>query len=266
MPMPTMKQIRQAHSWKREYEKYLPLSRFFYRPVGFFLTWISVRMGISTEAVSWLSFISGICGLLLIMGKGILCIWCGIGLLLLFNLLDCVDGSVARVMRTENPYGKLLDSVLGDAVDFPFFIVVGIMVYRHPSLMGFDPPLLVGVFFGPAFGVMTGLAYIMLRHTEQLFHYQIRGVHSKTGEGLSNERHWTQIRAYEAKEIRSKSVLRVIDRNLRVRETHYFFLIIALLMKSVDVFLMIFFAYYMLHLFITSAVFFRRAKKLRKPQ
>jgi hypothetical protein len=37
--LPTLNQIRKAHGWKRDYEKYLPISRFVFRPVGFLLTW-----------------------------------------------------------------------------------------------------------------------------------------------------------------------------------------------------------------------------------
>src|SRR5713226_2142079 len=59
----------------------------------------------------------------------------GLALLLLFNLLDCVDGSIARAMGTGNPYGRFLDSACGAVVDLGFWAAVGIAAFRHPSLL-----------------------------------------------------------------------------------------------------------------------------------
>ncbi len=117
---PTLQEIRKAHSWKREYERYLPLSRYIFRPMGFLLTWLAIRVEMTTEAVSWLSLMVGLTGCLFLMSGWEQAIPVGLGLLLFFNLLDCVDGSIARATKSENPYGKFLDSICGGIVDLAF--------------------------------------------------------------------------------------------------------------------------------------------------
>jgi hypothetical protein len=265
--LPTLEQIREAHSWKRNYERYLPLSRYFYRPIGFLLTWLGIRMGLTTEAVSWLSGILGIAGLLFLMGKSLNLIWVGIGLLILFNLLDCVDGSIARVMKTENPYGKFLDSVLGDVIDFAFFAAVGIMAYRHPFLVGSNSRSEDGTLLCLVIGGVTGFFYILLSHVEQLFDCQIRNpklnTQGNTASHMSMPTESVSGFRLNVTESTFKAFLRLMDRNFRVRETHYLFLIFAILLESLHIFLMLFFAYYSLHTVLTSIAFFRRAKLLR---
>jgi hypothetical protein len=270
--LPSLDQIREAHSRKRDYERYLPLSRYFYRPLGFLLTWVAIRIGLTTEAASWLSGIFGIGGLLFLIGKSLDMIWVGIALLFLFNLLDCVDGSIARVMKTENPYGKFLDSVLGDVVDFAFFAVVGIMAFRHPFLAGLNSRFANGSLLCLAIGGMTCFFSILLVHIEQTFNYQIRKLHLNEQKkpvfnnisGSSNSP--SSIAMKINTETKWKRILRYINRNLRVRETHYLFVILALLFNSIDIFLIIFLVYFLLHAFITGIVYFNRAKQLRSTQ
>src|SRR4030042_5450838 len=131
---PALFQIYQSHSWKRDYERYMPLSRYVYRLAGFHVTWLAVRLGITTEIASYFSAVLGATGLLFLTSKNADVVIGGIILLHLFNLFDCVDGSIARVMKTENPYGKFLDSVIGDAVNFCFFFIVGVMIFQNSRL------------------------------------------------------------------------------------------------------------------------------------
>jgi glycosyltransferase involved in cell wall biosynthesis len=265
--LPSLKQIRGSHAWKREYEKFLPLSRYFYRPIGFLLTWIGIRLGLTTEVVSWLSGILGIGGLLFLMGKSLYSVWLGIGLLVFFNLLDCVDGSIARVMKTENPYGKFLDSVLGDIINFAFFAAVGILAYRHPLLVSLNFGSEDGTPLYLAIGGMTSFFYILLSHVEQLFIYQIKNLNidyqGNTASHVTRPSESVPGFGPNFSESTSKTILRLMDRNFRVRETHYLLLFFALLLKRVDFFLLLFFTYYLLHIILTSLVYFYRAKMMR---
>ena len=202
------------------------------------------------------------------MGKSIEFIWVGIGLLIFFNLLDCVDGSIARVMRTENPYGKLLDSVLGDVVDFAFFGALGILTYRHPQLLYWPFPFNNGSIFWIVISGLTAFFYVLLRNIEQLFDYQIFELEcnlhttaSPPGEDSKNESSGDS--AQKPKKRTWKDRLRLLDRNLKVRETHFLFFITAISLNAVDVFLLFFLVYYLFHTLITGGVYFYRAKRVR---
>jgi phosphatidylglycerophosphate synthase len=268
---PTLRQIVDAHAWKRDYEKYLPISRFLFRPIGFLLTWVAIRVGLTTEAVSWLSGIVGIVGCLCLVGGYEYMLPVGIGLLLFFNLLDCVDGSIARTMKTENTYGKFLDSVLGDLVDFAFFFTISIMVFRHPNLLYWPSPFNQGAIFWLIIGGASAFFYIFLRHIEMLFEYQIYSVEVKISESSSGgdqaDDKLNRLHNYvEKKGVDWKGILRLVDRNVRVRETIYTLLLIAVLLKIVDMLLLIYFVYFLLHTGISVIVYSLRAKKLRDVQ
>jgi hypothetical protein len=266
--LPTLKQVRDSHTWKQDYEKYMPLSRFFYRPLGFLLTWGAIRIGATTEMVSYLSAVIGVLGCLLLTCKYQSCLFIGIIALHFFNLLDCVDGSIARAMKTENPYGKFLDSVLGDLVDFGFFFCISIMAFRHPNLLKWSSPFNQDVMFWLLIGCSTAFFYIFLRHIELLFEYQIYSAELKISGSRSNEdqikdKFGTSHYYMKGKGADWKGILRLLDRNLRVRETIYAFLLIAFLLNLIDLFLFAYFVYFLFHIGISCSVYFLRAKRLR---
>jgi len=247
--LPTLRQIRETHGWKYEYERYLPLSRYIFRPIGFLLTWVFIRLGLTTEGASWISVMIGVAGCLSLTAGPERLLPIGIGLLFLFNLFDCIDGSIARATGTENPYGRFLDSVLGSVIDFAFFGVIGIMSYRHPHLLLWPNPgghsvvtwLIVGE-IAAFFKVLTG--YMEYTYEDQILKVLIQKEGSKDASP-------------------KKNILRLIDRNLRVRETHYFLLAFAYIGKVVDVFLIAFAFYYTLRTVLVGAFYCARGKKIR---
>jgi len=266
---PTILQIYESHSWKREYERFMPLSRYVYRPVGFLVTWVAVRLGITTEIASYISAVLGAGGLFLITTKDPNMLISGIILLHLFNLFDCVDGSIARVMKTENPYGKFLDSIIGDAVNFCFFLVVGVMIFQNPGLSFYrlvDPGITPNTWL--LIGGCTALGYVLLQHIEDIYDSQLR----KSWDNLSganlhddsakDERGEAKIAIHKMKDF--SHLFRLIDRNLRVRETHYFILIFAYWLCFIDIFLVFFLVYYSVRVLATTVVFGRRAIILKK--
>lgn len=268
---PTLYQISETHAWKRDYEKYLPFSRYVYRPAGFLVTWIAIRLGMTTEMASYFSAILGITGLLFLVSKNESLIIGAIILLHLFNLFDCVDGSIARATKTENPYGKFLDSIIGDAINFAFFAFVGIMLYRHPDLAlsqtilaDLSPNLWIII------GGGTALSFILLQHIESIYDAQLRAFwNSLPNEKTLNGNELVSEELVKEPEERLKSLanlIRLIDRNFRVRETHYFILIFAFWLRFIDVFLVFFLFYCSIRLVATAVLFGRRALTLKRRQ
>ncbi len=170
---PTLREIRETHAWKREYERYLPLSRFVFRPVGFLLTWIAIRIGLTSEAVSWLSGFIGLIAYLCLISSQEYLLLVGIGLLCFFNLLDCVDGSIARTMKTENPYGRFLDSIMY-WIDMGFWALIGIVAYRYPGLLYCFDPLGYGPIFWLAVAGLTSYFFILIGFVESTFDQFVR--------------------------------------------------------------------------------------------
>ena len=78
---------------------------------------------------------------------------------------------------------------------------------------------------------------------------------------------WTDLQKGASTEVDSSSTkidfFRLIDRNLRVRETHYFLLAFAYLGRVIDIFLAAYALYYILHTILVGAIYCARGKKVR---
>ena len=266
---PTLLEIRKAHASKYEYERYLLLSRYVFRPVGFLLTWVSIRIGLSSEAISWLSGLVGLIGCLSLLITQEQLLPVGIGLLLLFNLLDCVDGSMARVMNTQNPYGRFLDSLMG-FIDMAFWAVIGIMAYNHSKFLTFHNPFDYGSILWLAVGGLTCYFSIMVGYVERIFDELVRDEWNKIKSNIGkNSQDFNQFntdsKISHKKSLSSqvKDILRAINTNLRVRETHYFLLILAYLTRTIDLLLGLFFLYYSLQTILLVIIYYIRSRKLR---
>ncbi|MEK6715534.1 MAG: CDP-alcohol phosphatidyltransferase family protein [Candidatus Omnitrophota bacterium] len=260
---PTLQEIRDAHFCRREYERYLPLSRYLFRPVGFLLTWIGIRIGLTSEAVSWLSGLVGLIGLLCLLSAQTQLLPIGIGLLLLFNLLDCIDGSIARTMKTQNQYGKFLDSLMG-WVDMGFWAVIGVMAYHNPQLLHWPNPLDKGVIVWLAAGGLTCFFFILVRYIEQIFDELLRDDWDKLldkPESDISKNKTTGSRNNPTSVI--MNIIRRINHNMRVRETQYLLLILAYWGKVIDLLLIVFLFYYTLHTMLLIIIYTARGKQIR---
>jgi hypothetical protein len=261
---PILREILDAQTSRREYIRYLPLARCVLYPIAYRITWLAIRIGLTTEAVAWLSGVVGLIGFLCLMsGQEYLCP-IGIGLLIFFNILDCVDGSIARTMNTQNPYGKFLDSLMG-WIDMGFWALIGVVAYHHPQLLCWSNPLGNGVFFWLAIGGLTCYFFNLVGFIEGTFDNVLR----KDWDELSVS-HKSDIS--ENKEIEKRKVSRLfilnivrrINHNLRVRETHYFLLVFAYCGNVIDLLLGFFLFYYFLHAVFLIIVYSNRGRCLIK--
>ena len=266
--LPKLREIWAAHSWKRDYEKYLLLSRFIFRPIGFLLTWIAIRAGLTSEAVSWFSGFVGIAACVCLVSGNANLLPFGLALLIFFNLLDCVDGSIARTMKTENPYGRFLDSICGGIVDMAFWAVVGIMAYHHPHYLLRPDPFEYGPIFWLVLGGLTCFLFILLGYLEQTFDRLLRSGWERLNADIVNTEELTmKKRSFQhlrsSQKDKSVNILRKINTNLRVRETHYFFLIITFWLGIIDFLLEFYFLYYTVHTIILMIIYCSRGTKIR---
>ncbi|MBI4287983.1 MAG: CDP-alcohol phosphatidyltransferase family protein [Chloroflexi bacterium] len=100
------------------------------RRTSFYPTWLLVRLGLSANTVTALSFVVGLAGAALLVAA-----WrdalplAGAVLVNLWNWLDYVDGNIARYKRSESSYGHLLDQTVGSVVVVLFGIAAGLSVY-----------------------------------------------------------------------------------------------------------------------------------------
>ena len=250
--MPALREIREAHGSnqvRREYERYLFFNGYLFRPIGFLLTWVAIRMGATSEGVSWLSGAVGLAGCSLLVSGSQEAVPVGIGVLFLFNLLDCVDGDIARSMKTRNPYGRFLDSVCGGVIDLAFWGIVGIMAFQHPQLLCRPQPFGYGPIFWLAVGGATCFLSIWMGYLEMCFDELLRPAWDRmknTEVAMSSSVSAVDNHpSVEPLSRRSAAVwTRAVMTNLRVRETHYALLLVAYMTATVDLLLAAYLTYY----------------------
>ena len=123
----------------------------FYRPIGYRLARMLQHTGITPNMVTLLSiFVGAGTGYLFYFTHRPAYTLAGILLLILANILDCVDGQLARLTGIKSEIGRILDGIAGDI--WFTLIYVGLAL-RLSHLYG------SGWFFAPA--VASGLYHVL---------------------------------------------------------------------------------------------------------
>jgi phosphatidylglycerophosphate synthase len=99
------------------------------RPLSVPVAWLALRLGLSANAVSYLSVLFSLAGGVLFSQEGfVLPLW-GAILLNVFSILDCTDGGVARTTKTAGPWGGWADAVMGFVAYTAVFLSTGVYVF-----------------------------------------------------------------------------------------------------------------------------------------
>ena len=121
------------------------IGRFISRPISFVLTFLAANIGLSAWFVSILSAVCALSGCILFAFDNNVLSWIGVGLVILWSILDCVDGNVARLTKTQSKYGEFMDAESGYIICAFVYIAIGIKSSYDVTLFK-DSPLLLIVF------------------------------------------------------------------------------------------------------------------------
>jgi phosphatidylglycerophosphate synthase len=101
------------------------LDRVFYRPIGFKIALLLRNTPITPNLVTIISIFVGVAGCLLFYPNDALWInLIGFFLLVVANILDCVDGQLARITGIKSEIGRILDGFCGDVWFATFYTVM----------------------------------------------------------------------------------------------------------------------------------------------
>jgi phosphatidylglycerophosphate synthase len=90
------------------------LDRHFYRPIGFKIALLLKSTSITPNAITIFSIFVGVGGCLLFYPNSLTTNLIGFALLVFANILDCVDGQLARITGIKSEIGRILDGFCGD--------------------------------------------------------------------------------------------------------------------------------------------------------
>lgn len=119
---------------KKEYQKNDLWSYFVLRKISYHPTWLFLKLGLSANQVTLVSLVIGIAGCILLAFGSYSAMIAGVLLLFIYNLLDHVDGNIARYNKSATNYGKFIDALTGSCITTFIFVSAGIGAFNHPDL------------------------------------------------------------------------------------------------------------------------------------
>ena len=90
------------------------IDRIFYRPIGFRIARMLRGTGITPNMITVISIFVGAAVGFMFYHDNLTYNICGILLLVFANILDCVDGQLARLTGIKSAIGRILDGFAGD--------------------------------------------------------------------------------------------------------------------------------------------------------
>lgn len=131
--MYTMKEITASYTPEKSKDTSW-WARVFSRPLSFLVTYPLINLGISANTVSVVSiFVAVIACILLMLGHPVSTI--GVFVFLFWDVLDCVDGNIARVRKTASLKGEYMDAISGYTAPAFIYLAVGVAAYREPGIL-----------------------------------------------------------------------------------------------------------------------------------
>lgn len=144
-------------NWLNEYKKSLknieaeePLDIFFYRPLAFVIVKALYSLPLTPNHYSLMALISGILsGYYFNLGSEKGFVW-GAFYFLLFAVLDCCDGMVARLKKNGTEFGRLVDGVVDYTVNIIvyFALAFGVKKYYPETSIDLIAPWILVVIAG----------------------------------------------------------------------------------------------------------------------
>ncbi|TKG96957.1 CDP-alcohol phosphatidyltransferase family protein [Puteibacter caeruleilacunae] len=119
---------------------------FFYRPLAFLFIKSIYRTTITPNQITMIGVLFGVAGgVILSMGNTDLFVYAAL-LFVIFNVLDCSDGQLARLKGNGTPLGRILDGIADYIVSASAYIGLGIGVANHSN----NPLLMWGMIIAAA--------------------------------------------------------------------------------------------------------------------
>ncbi len=254
----SLAQIKGAYVQKKDWEWQFPVSYYLFRPISFYLTYLVIRITDSPSCVAWVGFFIGLLGCLSFLFIPHLTIWLGIILLIIFAILDAVDGNIARVSKNVTYYGKFLDGILGVVIEGSFCFWLGLGLYLNPidlhglgSLGSGDEGKLLVFLSGVI--IMCGRLYSAIFQGSYYANLIRKNQNNVISEGSITD-------AFKSSTYR-KYRWYLLFINLNAFNLQLIILALCAALKIVDLFLFFFAIYYLFRLLATMVFYIYRAQK-----
>ncbi|MDR1543183.1 MAG: CDP-alcohol phosphatidyltransferase family protein [Prevotellaceae bacterium] len=107
--------------------------RTFYRQIGYRIALLLKNTGITPNQITIVSIFVGVFAGILFYPENLLLNLFGILLLIFANILDCVDGQLARLTGIKSQVGRILDGLAGDLWFVAIYIAIAMRLEHYIS-------------------------------------------------------------------------------------------------------------------------------------
>ena len=122
------------------------IDRWFYRPIGFRIAKMLLNTAITPNMVTIISVFIGVAAGPLFYYNNIIYTLFGILCLIVANILDCVDGQLARLSGIKSKIGRILDGLAGDIWFASIYIFLALRLnHEFDTWMFFIPAVLSAI-------------------------------------------------------------------------------------------------------------------------
>ncbi len=135
------------------------VDRKFYRPIGFYFAKLLSHTKVTPNMVTILSIFVGLGGGLCFLHTPYSLGWAvaGIICLVLANIMDCIDGQLARLTGIKSEIGRILDGIAGDIWFGCIYICFILRLSaEYPAVFG---PMTIGAFI--LVGLLSGFSHLI---------------------------------------------------------------------------------------------------------
>jgi len=137
--------------------------RYVIRPVSFYVASFFKRLGFTANGVTYLSIIVVFLAFILFLLESRIFTIAGAVLVQIWMILDCVDGNLARVSKTKNPYGDAIDAMSGYTMYGFVFLGLGMVAERDSGWLNHYTPDYFFVLLGGIAAVCTLTARLVFQ-------------------------------------------------------------------------------------------------------
>ena len=107
------------------------IDRIFYRPIGFWIARHLQHTPISPNTITIISIFVGMAGAWCFFYPSLWTTVLAILLMMSANILDCVDGQLARLTGRYSPIGRILDGMAGDFWFITLYVALSLRIYNE---------------------------------------------------------------------------------------------------------------------------------------
>lgn len=228
--------------WKKKKDSILV--RFFFRPISFWTASVAANLRIGANTISFISmFIAIIASILYLIGYA----WTyiiGAVLILIWMILDCTDGNLARCVKKE-PYGEFADGASSYVLVNFLFAALGVAAYRSNGMI-LDKGVWVLLFLGVFTGSSDSLSRLLYQKFENNGLRDNLKVKDKNG-------------SLQSEPSRIIKIHDRIEKEIGLNGLFLPFILLCSIIRWFDIFVIFYSCFYIISLFGTMLILCKRA-------